>query len=221
MNRGNQGPECRGFRVTVSSQWRRLRGPCSGPVSPRGDRVGVRRGLVVGTKHGRPDFSPGAGTDFGPAAPTCSAAPSPRVTPSGSAAPPRRLARCAPPGPHSAASRLRARRPPLSDEQGRGQSGTYPDLRLQLPKTTIQPRRCPRATGVEGPSRARDAGGAAADSTARPRSVCGAVSAGCTWGNFGLSYRLPRRGHQGLSPGPRGLRAWSVQALGARTSRVP
>lgn len=109
----------------------------------------------------------------------------------------------------------------LSDEQGRGQSGTYPDLRLQLPKTTIQPRRCPRATGVEGPSRARDAGGAAADSTARPRSVCGAVSAGCTWGNFGLSYRLPRRGHQGLSPGPRGLRAWSVQALGARTCRVP
>ncbi|VTJ88442.1 Hypothetical predicted protein [Marmota monax] len=35
------------------------------------------------------------------AAPTCSASPSRRVTPSGSAAQPRRLEKCAPPGSHS------------------------------------------------------------------------------------------------------------------------
>lgn len=34
MNRENQGPECRGFRVTVSPQWRRLCGACSGSFSP-------------------------------------------------------------------------------------------------------------------------------------------------------------------------------------------
>lgn len=163
-------------------------------------------GSQTSAQLGRPDFGPEAGADLGPAAPTCSAAPSPRITRA--------------PG-EVRASRPPLRRPPLSDEQGRGQSGTYPDLRLQRPKTSIQPRRRPRATDVGGPRRAGDAGGAAADSTARPRSACGAVPAGCTWGNFGLSCRLRGRRHPGLSAGPRGLRAPRLVSPGPGSPHAP
>lgn len=150
-------------------------------------------------------MAPVAQASFGPAAPTCSAAGSPRVTPNGSATQPGCLARCAPPGPRSDASRLRARRQPLSDEQGRGHGGTYQNLRLAPPKSLrrLQSSR-DRALGalarrvLAEPGRQK----ALPVSTARPRSVCGAVSAGCTWGNFALLYRAPGRRQPGRSSGP-------------------
>lgn len=151
---------------------------------------------------------------FGPAAPTRGAAQGQRVTFSGGAAPPGRLARCAPDGPRSNAWRLGARPAPRPDEKGRGQGDTHPNLRLEPPKTTVQSGRHSGATGAEGQGRAGEAGGAAADPTARPRSVRGAVSAGCTWGNFGPPRRLPGGQRRVRSPGPRGLCAPSLLLSG-------
>lgn len=101
-------------------------------------------GLLLGTKGGasETDFSPGVPTDFGPAAPTCRAAGNQRVTPSGNAAQPGRLARCAPPGPRSDASRLPARRPALSSGAWTGQHlpGSVSPTAEETPKTS-QPGR--------------------------------------------------------------------------------
>ena len=173
-DRGSQRP----VGEAISSQWGRPCRPYSGPSRPRHSAVAALRwvyvvGLLVGTKGGasETDFGPGVRAEFGPAAPTCRAARSQRVTPSGNAAPPGRLARCAPPGPRSDASRLRARRLPRSAEQGRGQGSTYRNPRLQPPRS-FRSQASPDGT-LEPPAlrvRAEPRmGGADADLTARPR----------------------------------------------------
>lgn len=169
-------------------------------------------------------MAPGARTYFGPAAPNCSAAQGQRVTPSGSSVPPGRLARCAPPGPHSNASQLRARRP-LS-QTNRGGEKVAPtricDSSCRRPQSSPDDALGPLARR-DGADRAREAGGAAADSTARPRSVCPAGSAGCTWGNFGLPCCLPGGGHRGrpLCTAPGAFRPWEPAPLTHPDTAVP
>lgn len=150
---------------------------------------------------------PGAETDFGPAAPTCSTALNPRVTPSGNEAQPGLLARCAPPGPRSDASQLRVRCPHLSAERGRRQSCTYQDLRLE--RRCSQRRQHPSPDGALGPPARRV--GAEPGRREAPRRLNSAsqvsVRRRLCWlqlGKLWFACRLPGggRGVRSSSPGP-------------------
>lgn len=147
---------------------------------------------------------PGAETDFGPAAPTCSTAPNPRVTPSGNEAQPGLLARCAPPGPRSA-SQLPVRCPHLSAERGRGQSCTYQDLRLE--RRCSQRSQHPSSDGALGPPARRV--GAEPGRREAPRRLDSASQVsvrrrlcGLQLGKLWFACRLPGGGRGVRSPGP-------------------
>lgn len=104
-DRGNQEQLCRGDRRPAVEK------PCLPRSEPKiavakarwpgwGVRISGGR-ILEGTKGGlhRPHFAPRGRNRLGPAAPTCSTAQNPRVTPSGNEAQPGLLARCAPPAP--------------------------------------------------------------------------------------------------------------------------
>lgn len=204
--------------------------PTLGQVAPakaRGDRTGVGRELLVGTEGGAWEarlWPPGSEHTLALPPPTA-------AQPKASASLPEeapcrrgvwRGARLRVPTPTLRSSEPAA---PLS-QTNRGGDKVAPtricDSSRRRPQSSPDDALGPLARR-DGADRAKEAGGAAADSTARPRSVCPTGSAGCTWGNFGLPCCLPGGGHRGrpLCTAPGAFRPWEPAPLTHPDTAVP
>lgn len=191
------------------------------------DRTGVGRGLLVGTEGGTWEarlWPPGPEHTLALPPPTAAL---PRASVSLSAEAPCRRgvwrgARLRVPTPTLRSSQPAA---PLS-QTNRGGDKVAPTRichsSRRRPQSSPDDALGPLARR-DGDDKAREAGGAAADSTARPRSVCPAVSAGCTWGNFALPCCRPGGGHRGrpLCTAPGAFRPWEPAPLRHPDTAVP
>lgn len=233
MNRGKQGPECRGFRVTVSPQWRRPCGSCSGPVSPakaRGPGWSAE-GVTCGDKawEARVWRSLGGRTlALGPEW-TLAPPPPPAAQPRARASLPAEAQRH--PGVWRGA-RLPAPTPPLRGSEpaaslsqtNRGGDRVAPtricDSSCRRPQSSQDGALGPLAWKVRAepgtreeppPTRQRVPGQCAARSLQAALGETLVCRVGCR-----------EEGTKGSVQGPAASvhRAWSVQALGTRTSRV-